>query len=254
MPIPVVERSEREIARRIGRKIGGMDQVAECNEVTMGFTRKKPNVHFHARLRGNPEFEETHKICSQMELEVRNLVPNARVVIHSTTSGTGDPKEVWKTVKNTADAEPGSRGVQNIHLRKMDGGLGVDFHLQVGTLVTPTQAQNLLAQIEKKVKATDPRITDLVIHRGSIPELISSEQAGYGSEIRSYLDHVVERFPDAKQVRPPSIQMAGDRFSIIFRMAVPSGASKASQIASEFEAAIKSGYSAIARVDIREED
>src|ERR1700758_383825 len=103
MPIPVVERSEREVANKIRRKVRSLAGVAECREVTMGFTRKKPNIHSHVLLRGNPSFEQTHPICSMIDREVRILVPNARVVIHSEPDAAGDTSDIWKIVKRIAD-------------------------------------------------------------------------------------------------------------------------------------------------------
>jgi hypothetical protein len=255
MPIPLLERSDREMAQKIRRKIQSLQEVADCKEVSVGFTRKKPSIHFHVLLRGNPSFEETHKICSRIDREVRHLVPNARVIIHSEPRGADKTKEVWKIVKRVADGEPGSRGVQNIHLRSMNGNLGVDFSLQVSTLMTGKKADELESRISQKLRAADSRISEVVVHQESVPYLVFSEQWGHGTEMRAYVEHVSKRFPEIVWLGPPIIRRMSDGLYLADRVAFTPGTSadRASQIRLELGAAIKSGYPGIARTEIIEE-
>jgi Dimerisation domain of Zinc Transporter len=255
MPIPLVERSDRELGRKVRRNVQSLGEVASCKEVTVGFTRKKPSIHFHVLLNGNPSFEETHKICSRIDREVRHLVPNARVVIHSESSGTDKTKDVWKIVKRVADGEPGSRGVQNIHVRKANGNLGVDFSLQVSTLVTGTKADELESRISQKIRTADPHISEVVVHQESVPYLVFSEQWGQGTEMRAYVEHVSKRFPEIVWLGPPIIRRMNDGLYLADRVAFTPGTSadRASQIRLELGAAIKNGYPGIARTEIIEE-
>lgn len=254
LPIPIVERSERETARRIRRRIQSLEDVEDCKEVTLSFTRKKPNIHFHTVLKGNPNFEDTHRICSKLDREVRVMVPNARVVIHSETTGTSDTKDVWKLVKKTADDQPGSRGVQNIHLTKIDGKLGVDFSLEVSTLLTGNQSMDLQTRVAESLKTTDARISDVVIHQESIPYLITSEQSGHGTELKSYVEHIARRFPELSWLGMPAIVSLSDGMHFVDRVAFAPGTSdqRATEIRSELGAAIKNGYPAISRIEIIE--
>ena len=255
MPLPLVEPSEREAIRVIKRRIQGLPEVADCKEVTMGFTRKKPNIHMHAMLKGNPTYQETHRTCSRIESEVRRLVPNARVVIHSEPWGVEEGERVWKIVKKVAEAEPGSRGVQNIHLKRLEGKLGVDFHLQIGSLLSGQEAADLETRLEKKLKEADPRISEVVIHHTTLSQLVSNEQTGEGTEVRWYVEHVAKSFPEVKQVRPPMIRKFGDQLEVALRVTlIPStGTEKATEIASRLGTAIKKGYPAIARAEVVEE-
>ncbi len=255
MPIPLLERSDREMAQRVRRRVQSLADVASCKEVTVGFTRKKPSIHFQVELKGNPSFEDAHKICSRIDREVRHLVPNARVIIQSESSGIDKTKDVLKIVKRVAEAEPGSRGVQNIHLRKMNGDLGVDFSLQVSTLMTGKKADELESRISQKLRGAEPRISELVVHQESVPYLVFSEQWGHGTEMRAYVEHVSKRFPEIVWLGPPIIRRTTDGLYLAGRVAFTPGTSadRASQIRSELGAAIKNGYPGIARTEIIEE-
>ena len=255
MPIPLVERSERETARTIKRRIASLDEVAECEEVTMGFTRKKPNIHFHVVLRGNPNFEDTHIICSKIDREVRKLVANARVVIHSEPAGTKDTTEVWKLVKKIADSEPGSRGVQNIHLKKAGGNLGVDIKLQVGERVAKDQADEIERRVVQKLRSADPRILEVVIHRDSVAHLVFSEQWGHGTELASYVEHLAKRFPELAWVGPLTSKRMTDGLHLVDRVAFRPGTTSETiaRISSELGTALKNAYPEIVRAEIVEE-
>jgi hypothetical protein len=252
MPIPLLERSDKEMASKIKRKVESLEEVAHCNEVIVGFTRKKPNIHFHVILRGNPNFEETHKICYGIDKTVRSLVPNSRVVIHSESSETKTGKDVWKIVKKIGEAQPGSRGVQNIHLRNVEGNLGVDFNLQVIPAAKGKPAEELRTRIVQELKAAEPRIADVVIHLRSVSYIIFSEQWGHGNELGFYVEHVAKRFPDIVWLGPPIIRRIGDELHLVDRVGFSPGIpdQKVNQITSEFGNAIRNGYPAIARAEI----
>ncbi|MDG6997083.1 MAG: hypothetical protein JRN52_14270 [Nitrososphaerota archaeon] len=254
MSIPLVEPSEREVIRKIRRRVLTVEEVKECKEVRMAFTRKKPYVYLHVWLKGNPGYEGIHKICSTIEREVRRLIPNARVAIRSEPYEIGTT-QIWSLVKKIVEGEPGSRGAHNIHVQNLKGKVGVDFHLEVSAGLTVKQAHEISTRIEKKIKAEDPNISEVVIHEESVHELVSSERLGHGTEVRWYVEHVVKRFPDLKLVRPPTIRQMADHLHVIIRAAFSPGTSieKANEITSRLDAAIRDGYPAIARVDITQE-
>ena len=255
MPIPLVERSDKEMARRIRRRIGSLEEVAECKEVTIGFTRKKPNIHFHVVLNGNPGFEETHIICSRIDREVRDLVANARVVIHSEPTNTRDTAEVWMLVKKMADSEPGSRGVQNIHLKRIEENLGVDLKLQLGDMMTRDNSSEIEQNLLQNLKVADSRISEVVVHRDSVSHLVFSEQWGHGTELASYVDHLAKRFPELVWVGPLTSKRTTDGLHFVQREAFKPGTStdEISRISSELSAALKNAYPEIARAEILEE-
>jgi divalent metal cation (Fe/Co/Zn/Cd) transporter len=223
----------------------------------MTFTRKKPHVHVRVLLKGDPAYDGIHKISATIDHEVRKVVPNARVSIRSGPSeGAGEAERIWELVKRTAEDEPGSRGVHSIHIQSLGGKLGVDFHLEVGAGMSVGQAHEVAARIEKKLKAANPTISEVVTHEETVSDLTSYERSGHGTELRWYIEHVTKRFPDIKLASPPIIRQLGDRhLHVIIRAAFKPDVSmeKASQIASRLDAAIKQGFPAIVRVDIAKE-
>jgi hypothetical protein len=254
MPIPLVERSESYVARRIRRRVRSLDDVADCAEVSIGYTRKKPSIHLEVILEGNPTYEKTHGICSTIEGVVRHVVPNSHVEINSQSSGIDDAGSIWKVAKEIAETEPGSRGAQSIHLNKVDGGLGVDFLLVANARATGRHLGRTKVDVEKKLKGAEARVQEVVIHSEALPELILSERSGSGTELRWLVEHIVGRFPELKLLRPPAVQRLGDQASVSVRVAFTGSDAeeKAEESIANLEGAIKSAYPAITNIDIVE--
>jgi divalent metal cation (Fe/Co/Zn/Cd) transporter len=257
LPIPLVEPSERETLRRIRRRVQALAEVEKCVDVRMTLPTKKPHVHVHVLLKGKPDFDGIHKTSAMIDHEVRKVVPNARVSIRSDAGEAGGEAErIWKLVKRVAEDEPGSRGVHNIHIQNFGGKLGVDFHLEVAAGMSVGQAHEVATRIERKLRAADPKISEVVTHEESVSDLTSNERSGHGTELRWYIEHVAKRFPEVKLASPPMIRRLGNhQLHVIIRAAFKPDLSmeKASQIASQLDAAIRQGFPAIVRVDITKE-
>jgi hypothetical protein len=252
MPIPLIERPESFVARRIRRKVRSLDGVADCAGVIMGFTRKKPSIHLRVSLRGSPGFEETHSICSTIEGAVRHIVPNSHVDIYSQSGGVEDAEAVWKAVKAIADGEPGSRGAQSIHLNRTDGRMGVDFLIIESARATDALAGHIETLVEKRFKTADPNVSEVVVHSETVSELVSSELSRCGTETRWLIEHVAGRFPELKLSGPPALQMFGDlmRVGIQVEFRGSGGTERAMKSVSDLENAIRSACPMITKVDI----
>jgi hypothetical protein len=254
MPIPLVERSESYVSHRVKRRVRSLDEVADCTDISIGYTRKKPSIHLEVTLEGNPSYEKTHGICSTIEEAVRHVVPNSHIDIYSQSSEIDDAGSTWKVAKEIAEGEPGSRGAQSIHLSKIDGGLGIDFLLVENARATGRHLGRTRADVEKKLKDAEARVQEVVMHSETLPELISSERSGFGTELRWMVEHVVGRFPELKLVRPPTVRKFGDQAGVTIRVAFAGsgGEEKAEESISNLEGAIRGVYPAITEIDIIE--
>jgi len=223
----------------------------------MTFPRKKPHVRVHVSLKGQPDYEGIHKVSAMIDHEVRKVLPNARVSIRSDSGEDGgEAGRIWQLVKGIAEDEPGSRGAHNIHVQSFGGKLGVDFHLEVAAGMSVWQAHEVVTRIERKLRAADPKISEVVTHEETVSDLTSSERSGHGAELRWYIEHVAKRFPDLRLASPPTIRQLGShQLHVIIRAAFSPDLSleKASRVASRLDAAIRQGFPAIVRVDITEE-
>lgn len=254
MPIPIVERSEHELARIITRRVRDAQGVQSCRWVRVDMTGKKPIVTVLVWLAPQTGSEGSHKVSLEIERQVKDVIPNSRVLIRTEPMGE-DRDVIWKLVKDTADSVPGSRGAHNIHIFKSNGSLGVDFHLEVSANMTVKQAAKVGEQIEKKLKAANPTITSVMIHQESVSDLVSSEMSGAGTEIRWYIEHVGKRYPEIRSIEKPIVRLAGDKLYVVVKCKFDPNISmqKVDEICSSFETAVKVGVPEILHIDIDKE-
>jgi len=251
LPIPILEPSARETALRIRRRVQAVEGVKGC-EVALLSTGKKPHVRVTLALEGSPGPERAHAICAGVDHEVRKLVPNSRVSILSGTGGREDG-QVWKLVERIAENEPGSRGAHNIYVRREGNEVGVDFHLEVAAPLGEKEARQVASQVERKLKAADPKISEVVVHRETAADRVSSEWWGHGIETRLYVEHLMRRFPDLRLASPPVIRRMSDgRLRVALRVAFDRdpGQEQAESAVSGLEAAVMSGDGSIAKVEV----
>jgi divalent metal cation (Fe/Co/Zn/Cd) transporter len=253
LPLPLVERSEEEVAQIIRKKVEAMKDVKSCRQLSVHMTGKRFYVEMHVSLDSNLRFEGTHKIALDIEREVKSVVPNARVTIHTEPPENG--LDIWKLVKDTAEGVAGSRGVHNIHIQKIYGKLIVDLHLEVSANMTVKEAHDVADQVEKKIKAASPNISEVTVHMESASDRISRELTGVETELESSIEHVAERFPEIKCVHGISVRKVGDSLHVVFRCHFDPNINmkKAHEISNKLESALRSEYPNIARIDVHEE-
>ena len=249
-----MERSEKEIAQIIRKRVETIKDVRGYHQLSVHMTGKRFYVEMHVLLDSNLRFEDTHKISSNIEREVKKVVPNARVTIHTEPLG-ASRESIWRLVKETAEEVPGSRGVHNIHIQEIDGKLCIDLHIEVSANMTVKQAHDVSEQVESRIKVVNPNISEVTIHMESASERISRELKGAETELESYIEHVAERFPEIKLVHGIEIRRIGDSLHVVLRCHFdPSiNMQKAHEISNSLEREVKSAYPSIARIDVHEE-
>jgi divalent metal cation (Fe/Co/Zn/Cd) transporter len=253
LPLPLVERSEKEMTQIIRKKVEAMKAVKSCRQLSVYMTGKRFYVEMHVSLDSSLGFEDTHKIALDIEREVKSVVPNARVTINTEPPENGI--EIWKLVKDTAEELPGSRGVHNIHIQKINGKLDVDFHLEVSANMTVKQAHQVASQVEKRIKAANSSISEVIVHIESASDRISKELAGIETELESYVEHVAKGFPEIKNVCSIKVRKFGASLHLVLQCRFDSKLriKKAHEVSSQLESMIRKAYPDVTRIDIHEE-
>jgi divalent metal cation (Fe/Co/Zn/Cd) transporter len=254
LPLPLVERSEQEVAQAIKRKVEAMKDVRDCSQPSVRITGKRLDVEMQILLDSNLGFEDAHRIALEVEREVKTISHNARVTIHTEPLGDGG-ENLWRLVKEISEGVPGSRGAHNIHIQRIDDKIDVDLHLEVSANMTVKQAHSISQQVEKRIKAANPRVSEITVHMESASNQISRELAGVDIELKSYIAHVAKRFPEIKRVHAISVRRVGDALHLVLRCHFDPNLSmkKAHEASTKLDKAIKRAYPQIARIDIHEE-
>jgi divalent metal cation (Fe/Co/Zn/Cd) transporter len=254
LPLPLVERSKQEIEKTIRNRVESIEGVKGVSNLDVRVSGKRLDVNILLLLTNNLSWEEAHRIALKVEREVMKGYRGARVTVNTEPFGDGSGS-VWRQVKEIAEGEPGSRGVHNIHIQKINEKLAVDMHLEVSANMTVMQAHQVADKVENKVKAVNPNISDVTIHIESASERVSREQAGFETELESYVAHVAEGFAEIKDVCNIKVRRVADATHLVLECRFDPNLSieKAHEISSRLEKEIKSAYPEITRIDVHEE-
>lgn len=254
MPIPMVERSQSELAQIIKKRVEAVKSVRDCHQVSVRMSGKRFDVDMHVSLDRNLRFEDVHKISSYVEREVKRVLPNARVTVHTEPYGS-TREDFRKLIKEIAEGVPGSRGVHNVHIQEIDGRLCIDLHLEVSAGMTVKQAHEISDQVEKRLRGAKLNISEITIHMESASDLISRELAGAETEGKLYIEDLVKRFPEVRTIHGIRIRKTDDHLHVVLRCHFDPSISiqQAHEVSSRFEKAIRDAYPNIDRIDIHEE-
>ena len=253
MPLPLIERSEEEIAGRIKRRVEQIKNVRSCDQISVRMSGKRLDVNLLVQVDENLRLEEAHKVAADVERQIVKAYPNARVAI--STESISDSEKTWRAIKDIADGLPGSRGVHNIHIQKIGEKLDVDLHLEVSANMTVKQAHDVADQLEKKIKKADRNISEATIHIETASERVSRELAGVETEMESRIEHIAKDFPEIKDVSGIEIRKFGRDVHLVLRCRFDPnlGIERAHEVTNKIEKRLRSSYPNVTRIDIHEE-
>ena len=255
MPIPLLERSSKEVSRIIKSAIEELPDVRGCRHVSVRMTGKRVDVTAHVLLDNSLRFQDIHRIVSQIERQIRSKVERiARITVQTEPVGharTG----LASLVSEIAENVPGSRGVHNVYIQKINGKVCVDLRLEVSAHTTVKQAHELSREVERRLKAVNPHVAEVTIHLESATDLISRELEGRGTELRWYIEHAAKMLPEIKAVHGVKIRRSGNTLRAILKCRFDPGMSvkQAHDVSLKLEKTVKSAYPIVDDLEVLQE-
>ena len=254
MPLPLVERSEKEIARMIKKRVDAVKDVRGSHNISVRMPGKRYDVDMHLLLDSNLRFEEVHRIASEVERAVKEVLPKARVTVHTEPLG-ASKHDLGTIVKEIAEKVPGSRGVHDVHIQRIAGKLCLDLHLEVSANSTLKHAHDISDEVERMLKAADLNLSEITIHIETASDLISRELKGDENELRWYIEHAAEHFPQIKAISEVEMRKIGDKMHVVIQCLFERNIAmkEAHEVSSNLEKMIKDAFPEVDRVDIHQE-
>ena len=253
MPIPLIEKSVKDITRTLKRHVELIKGVEDCHQLNVRITGKRCDVELVIEIDNKLDAENFRKVSLDVEQQIKRDLPNARVIVHSEPK-IHDKESAWMLVKGIAEEAPGSRGVHNIHIQRIEGKLCVDLHLEVDSSMTVKDAHESANFIENRLKTTG-QFGDITIHIETSSQAINREMMGVEIELQDYIQFIATQFPEIKGVNNIKIRKIGKDLHVVLGCKFMSdfNIGQAHIIASKLESKIKSKFPRIARIDIHEE-
>jgi divalent metal cation (Fe/Co/Zn/Cd) transporter len=253
-PIPLIERSDKEIARAIMNRVKTISEVRECSLPSVRLSGKRIRVELSISLDSNIEFYRTHQVALKIERAVKTILPNARVIIR-TEPYQSNLEKTWGLIRKITEDVPGTRGISDLHVQNVDGKLSADLAVEVSANMTMKQAHKIAMDVEKRLRGIDPSLSEVNVHTETALERISREATGADTELKWYIAHVARRFPGIKSVQGIRIRKVGNDLQVLLRCQFEASLNvkKATEFSSKLEKAIRDAYPDVARIIIKKE-
>ena len=148
-------------------------------------------------LRGDTSFDKAHEISSDVENNIKNKIPNSKIIIHF------EPN--WKDVPldgkiiEVARKVNGVKGVHNVNTHKTKGKTFSNLHVMVDREMNLLEAHKISEIIEQKIQENIPEIEHATIHLEpfvTVPEQFNMEDKVAEEKIRL----ILEKYPEIKKI------------------------------------------------------
>jgi divalent metal cation (Fe/Co/Zn/Cd) transporter len=255
MPIPLLERSSKETSQIIKSAIEELPDVKGVRNVSVRMTGKRLDITARVLLDNTLRFEDIHRIVSLIERQVRSKVQRiARITVQTEPVGharTG----LASLVSEIAENVPGSRGVHNVYIQRINGKICVDLRLEVSANITVKHAHEISKEVERRLIAANPHVSEVTIHIESASDLVSRELEGHGAELRWYIEHTAMKFPEIKSVNGVKIRRSGNTMRAVLRCRFDPSMSvkQARDISLKLEKTVKSAYPILDDLEVLQE-
>ena len=213
---------------------------------------KRVRVELPVSLDENLGFEHTHEVGLRIEREVRKILPYARVILR-TEPLKSNLENTWNIISKITERIPGTRGITNIHLQKVGAHLTADVNVEVGANMTFKQAYAISQEVEKRIKASNPNISEVSVHLETASDRLGRESTGTSTELKLYISHVARRSPEIKKLYGVKVRRIGNGLYIVLRGRFAENVKmrKTSESSNELERSLRSMYPNISQIVIK---
>jgi cation diffusion facilitator family transporter len=150
------------VADNVGKAILGTEGVHKFEQLKIRKAGDKTFVRATVQVSRCLDLEEAHELTSRIEANIRNLLGNAEVSIHTEPSETEVPTE--ELVEKLAMETHGVKGVHEIDTAYAKGKLYITLHVFVDSRLSVEEADGIAEEIEDKIGKTIAGGENITVH------------------------------------------------------------------------------------------
>jgi cation diffusion facilitator family transporter len=200
-------------------RIGSVDGVLEVDRVRF---RKAGNRYFadvSVGLERNFTFQHSEQVSSAVRSRVREVLPDADVVVHSMPRARGT-ENIFDRIRAVAARH--NFNVHDISVQDLDGQLHVEQHLELDEQLSMKQAHDQVTLLESEMRSEIPEIATILTHIESEPATIETgEQIVLEPELERRLKTIVKEFPEVMDVHEFKFKRVRSRLYVSCHCTLP---------------------------------
>jgi divalent metal cation (Fe/Co/Zn/Cd) transporter len=162
----LLDRAPEGLAEQVARSVGEIDGIQRVSQTRVRDVGNRVFVDLTVAVPRYLSFEESHQLAEKAQEAVRNLSPNADVVVHA--EPIAETEGILEKVKTVAAREHTS--IHNLTTHWTERGVWIDLDLEVDPSLSFERAHELATDLESRLRSeligteTSTAVADINVH------------------------------------------------------------------------------------------
>ena len=189
----------KDVADKVEHEIIGTEGVRRLEALKIRKAGEKVFVRATVQVPDYLNLEESHELTSRIESNIRNVLGNCEIALHTEPCKPEMPTE--KLVEKLAMEVQGVEEVHEISTAHTNEKLYITLHANVDPKISVNTAHEIAQKIESKIEEKIPEVEDVAVHMEPFSPKRRRGSMVNEEEIRSIIQNVAENYSHAFRVR-----------------------------------------------------
>jgi cation diffusion facilitator family transporter len=202
----------KQVAEMVSHEILGTQGVCKLEALKIRKAGEKTFVNATVQVPDYLNFDEAHELTSKIESNIKRVVANCDVAIHTEPCKPEIPTE--KLVENLALEIRGVKEVHEVSVVHAEDKLYVTLHANVDPKISVENAHQIAQEIENTIEKRIPEVENVAVHMEPFRPRRRKGSTVDEKEIRRTVYSVAESYRRAFRVKGIVTYMAGKKLHI----------------------------------------
>jgi len=152
----------KDVADKVRKEILATKAVCKCEDLKIRKVGDKAFVRVTVQVPDYLDLEEAHDLTSEIEANIKKVVGNAEVAIHTEPCETDMPTQ--RLVEKLATEVHGVKEAHEINTAYTDGKLYITLHAYVDPKLSVEEAHKIAEEIEDKIEGRVANLENVAVH------------------------------------------------------------------------------------------
>jgi len=189
----------KDVADKVRHEIVGTEGVCKLEALKIRKAGEKAFVRATVQVPDYLNLEEAHELTSKIESNIRNVLGNCDVAIHTEPCKPEMPTE--KLVEKLATEVQGVKEVHEISTAHTGGKLYITLHANVDPKIPVETAHEIAQKIENRIEERIAEVEDVAVHMEPFSPKRRKGSMVNEEEIRTIIHGIAENYRQAFRVR-----------------------------------------------------
>jgi len=201
-----------KLVQSILREIRRTDEVLKCKELRVRRVGQVTYVDAIIAVSPYADITDADTIASRIEANLTKLLGKSSILIHLEPLEWEVPTEL--KIRNATGKVQGARGVHNLSVTTVAGGLYVSLHVQVDPSLPLDRAHEIAESVERGIEESVPEVRQVTVHlEPSIPESGSGTIVD-DQEVYDTIRSIVREYPEVLEINAIAIYVVNEKLHI----------------------------------------